>query len=37
MIRGKTDKIFEGVCIALSVLLALLCLYPFFQIMQKSV
>ena len=28
MIRGKTDKIFEGVCIALSVLLALLCLYP---------
>ena len=28
MIKGKTDKIFEGVCIALSVLLALLCLYP---------
>ena len=28
MIRGKTDKIFEGVCIGLSVLLALLCLYP---------
>lgn len=28
MIRGKTDKIFEGVCIALAVLLAALCLYP---------
>lgn len=28
MIRGKTDKIFEGVCIALGVLLAVLCLYP---------
>ncbi len=28
MIRGKGDKIFEGVCIALAVLLAILCLYP---------
>ncbi|MBO6263624.1 MAG: carbohydrate ABC transporter permease, partial [Clostridia bacterium] len=28
MIRGKSDKIFEGVCIALAVILALLCLYP---------
>lgn len=28
MIRGKTDKIFEGVCIAFGVLLAVLCLYP---------
>ena len=28
MIRGKTDKVFEGFCIFFSVLLALLCLYP---------
>ena len=28
MIKGKTDKIFEGVCVALGVLLAILCLYP---------
>lgn len=37
MIRGKTDKIFEGVCIALGVLLAVLCLYPLLYTLGVSI